>query len=99
MKEICIFVIAAILLTTLSTCAGSRKQQLEHAGNRLVAEVETFRKNNGRLPTSLSEIGHKDTEKGPLYYRKENESRYVIWFGTQLGESVTYDSQTQRWEP
>jgi hypothetical protein len=41
----------------------------------------------------------KETENGPIYYKKESDTEYVVWFGTQLGESVTYDSETKEWTP
>jgi len=67
-------------------------------GNEIVIKVENFRNKNGKLPNSLSEIGVAETESGPIYYEKKSESRYVLWFGKELGESVTYDSETKQWK-
>jgi hypothetical protein len=66
-------------------------------GNETVAKVEKFRNEKGRLPNSLSEIGTLETENGPIYYRKESDTKYIIWFGKELGESATYDSATKKW--
>jgi hypothetical protein len=99
MRKIYIVVTAAVLLAPSFSCASYREHQLESQGNRLISEIESFQKDHGRLPESLNEIGRKETESGPIYYRKENKSKYVIWFGTQLGDSVTYDSDTKEWEP
>lgn len=67
-------------------------------GNEAVKKVESFKSENGRLPNSLNEIGIAETESGPVYYRKESETKYIVWFGKTLGESATYDSETQKWD-
>ncbi len=66
--------------------------------NETVVQIEKFRKEKGRLPNSLNEIGIEEKEEGPIYYEKKSESRYVLWFGKELGESVTYDSDTKEWK-
>ncbi len=68
------------------------------AGQEAVVRIERFRSREGRLPTGLAEVGLPDTEAGPIYYQREGEHHYVLWFGTTLGESVKYDSDTRRWE-
>ncbi len=65
--------------------------------NELVAKIEKFRTDKSRLPNSLSEIGIVETESGPIYYRKESETKYIVWFGKELGESATYDSDAKQW--
>lgn len=67
-------------------------------GKVVVTKVEIFRNEKNRLPNSLNEIGIEETESGPIYYRKESESIYIVWFGKQLGESETYDSDTKEWK-
>lgn len=67
-------------------------------GNEVVAKVEYFRSEKGRLPDSLSEVGIAETESGPIYYQKKSESKYILWFGKELGESKTYDSDTKQWK-
>lgn len=66
-------------------------------GNQVIEKIEKFRAENKRLPNSLSEIGIIENESGPIYYKKENETKYVIWFGKSLGESATYDSAAKQW--
>jgi len=67
-------------------------------GDRVIAKVNEFRQQKGRLPSSLSEIGTDETESGPIYYERRGDTRYIVWYGTRLGESVTYDSDVGRWE-
>jgi hypothetical protein len=66
------------------------------ASNEIVAKVEHFRKSTGRLPNDLSDIGLKENESCPCYCKTSNDS-YIVWYGTTLGESDTYDSRTTRW--
>ena len=67
------------------------------AGNAIVSKVEDFRRANRRLPNSLSEVGIEESESGPYYYCKSSDDGYIVWYGTTLGESDTYDSQTKKW--
>jgi hypothetical protein len=82
----------------LASCVGdSREHLLMREGDEIVKGIESFRKENQRLPESLSEIGVEEKEEGPIYYAKKSDMRYVVWFGMELGESVTYDSETRKW--
>ncbi len=67
-------------------------------GNKVVNKIENFRKEKGRTPVSLSEIGIEEKEEGPIYYQRKDETRYILWFGKELGESVVYDSEKKKWE-
>ena len=66
-------------------------------GDEIVSKIETFRKGKGMLPNSISEVGIKEQEEGPIYYDKKSDTKYVLWFGTELGESVSYDSDSKKW--
>jgi len=68
-------------------------------GNRLVSSIETYRQRHNYPPLSLAELGNGDAESHGFFYERCSESRYVVWFGTTLGESMSYDSSTQKWEP
>ena len=54
------------------------------------------------------EVTHESTRSpgsGPSFSQEnrlksvpfESDSTYILWYGTSLGESVTYDSETRRW--
>jgi len=64
--------------------------------SEIVAKVEQFRKLSGHLPEGLSDIGLKSNESCPCYCKTSNDS-YMVWYGTALGESDTYDSRTKQW--
>ena len=93
----------AVLILVLSVACSSynfcgNSDERIKAGNEIIGKIEDFRKEKGRLPVSLSEIGIEEKEEGPIYYDRKSETRYILWFGTSLGESVTYDSETKKWE-
>lgn len=85
------------LLIALCSCSSISSQIKKKEGNEIAARIELFKKENGRLPSSLSELGIKETEEGPIYYEKKDNSNYILWFGAELGESVTFDSSTNKW--
>lgn len=87
------FLIAAFCCSILC-CSSSNKIA---KGREVEAKIEEFRNRNGKLPNSLSEVGITETESGPIHYEKESDSKYILWFGKELGESVTYDSDTKQW--
>ncbi len=90
-------VFASLILICFSISACGRGNKIAQ-GNEIAAKVEKFRNENGKLPNALNEIGIKETESGPIFYKKESESKYILWFGKELGESVTYDSVTKQWK-
>jgi hypothetical protein len=92
-------VLLTIALLVCLTCQQTRKDFLIKTGNQLVTKVRTYKNEKGSLPSSLKDIGIDEKEEGPIYYRKESESKYIIWFGDGLGESFTYDSQSNKWQP
>jgi len=66
------------------------------ASNEIVAKVEQFKKSTGHLPNALSDLGIEENEGCPCYCKTSNDS-YMVWYGTTLGESDTYDSRTTKW--
>jgi hypothetical protein len=70
-----------------------KKDAAEEAVNR----VELFKKQHDRLPSSLKDIGMQEDESGPAYYQREDDKRYIVWYGTTLGHSVAYHSETRQW--
>jgi hypothetical protein len=91
-------IIVTLILYTVILMSTSCKNTLVQQGDELIEKVEKFKTERGRLPGSLSEIGITETEAGPLYYDKTDSSNYIIWFGTELGESKTYHSDSKKWE-
>jgi hypothetical protein len=65
-------------------------------GNVVVEHVESFRREQGRLPNSLEELGIQGLSD-QLYYQKVDAKNYQVWFSIALGESEVYDSSTGQW--
>ena len=66
-------------------------------GKQIIVRVEAFRAGHGHLPDSLKDVGMNEDDLS-VYYRKDGDKHYILWFGTTLGESETYDSNTQKWD-
>jgi hypothetical protein len=86
-----------LLSLALFSCSVSHNYDKQKAAEQHISKVENFSRANGRLPDSLRELGVPESEEGPIYYRRLTDSTYEIWFGTGLGESVTYNSDTATW--
>jgi len=63
-----------------------------------VSKIQVFSRLRGRLPISLDEIGIGDPDARRFFYEKCTEHRFLVWFGTRLGESMTYDSDAFKWQ-
>ncbi|MEM7605871.1 MAG: hypothetical protein AAF411_10995 [Myxococcota bacterium] len=68
------------------------------AARQIIQKVDDYLEHHGGLPSSVTDVGLTTSETSPAYYRKLAEGHYQVWFGTSLGKSVVYDSQTGRWE-
>lgn len=94
-----IILIILILFVLIYFFVPDRQERLIKEGNKDVKAVELFKKKHHRLPNSFEEAGIKTTEDYELWYAKNADStEYMIWFGTNLGESETYYSDSKKWE-
>jgi hypothetical protein len=71
------------------------KQKL---GNELIKKVEAYQNTHHQLPQNISELGMQEKEEGPVYYLKQTDTSYIVWYGLELGESKTYSSVTKQWK-
>jgi len=97
MRKILTTLLSALLIYSGLLGCTSRETRLRDAGNEIVHKVEAYKISKGRLPSSLSVIGIPEQEEGPIYYQRVDSINYVVWFGTAVGESVTYSSTTKKW--
>jgi hypothetical protein len=77
-------------------CKQIRNKSLINTGNQLVIKIRTYKSDKGTLPSTLEDLGIEEKLEGPIYYSKEWESKYILWFGDALGESVTYESESNK---
>jgi len=74
----------------------SRDRRLANRGNEIIDMIEAYRSKEGRLPNSLREVGVEGEVE--LFYNKWDSVNYMVWYGTDLGESVTFYSDSRKWE-
>jgi hypothetical protein len=87
-----VVVVAMLMLAVGLGCNYSERK----ASNEIVARVEQYKKSTGHLPDALSDIGLKENESCPCYCKTSKDS-YIVWYGTTLGESDTFNSRTMNW--
>lgn len=97
MKRILIICLTILLFGSFTGCGNSEKE-LKTQGNELVKKVEEYKKNTGKLPSGLKDMGLEESMEGPLFYERKDSVNYMIWFGTTLGESMIYYSDTKEWD-
>lgn len=97
MKRVIGIYLIILLSVSFTKCRNSDKS-LMRQGNELAAKVEEYKKNSGKLPSRLKDLDIKETMEGPLFYEKKDSVNYIIWFGTTLGESMIYYSDTKEWD-
>ena len=91
--------ILLVLVCFLSSCKQqTREERLKEEGNALAMRVDSFQQATDRLPSRLEELGIEEKMEGPLYYQKVSDQDYMIYFGTTVGESMIYRSETGEWK-
>jgi type II secretory pathway pseudopilin PulG len=100
MKTFKSLIVGVYFSLCLLGCKGSRENTLMQQGNEFVGKIEQYKKDNNRLPVSLSDIGItvKSESEPPIYYEKRDSIHYTVSFGTTLGESKIYYSDSKKWE-
>jgi len=66
-------------------------------GEDIYTKVIQYQKAHGYLPDNLKDIGLEDKEEGPIYYHRQTDSTFYIYYGGVLGESIIYDPKTDKW--
>ncbi len=90
-----VVLLTGLLIASFFLYRNYKDNDLISRGNLVIQNIEDFRQKKGRLPNSLDELGIHDDE---LFYNKWDSVNYMVWYGTSLGESVTYYSDTKKWE-
>ncbi len=89
------FLLLLIYLYVLLPLGNFRAKQ---DGHHVIALVEKYKLEHGKLPATLSDIGLEDKEDAPIQYTTEDDNEYLVWFSDfGVGESITYDSKTKTW--
>ena len=81
------------LLLFIHSCTDKREQ----IGESIYLKVIQYQKTNGHLPDKLNDLGIEDKTEGLVYYQKQTDSTFIIYYGGGLGESIVYDPKTKKW--
>lgn len=88
-----------LLFTWFFYLRNAREERLMKRGDALLKKIEDYKVEHKRLPNSLEEIGMEERDGvDELYYTKRDSLHYNVSFGTSLGESKFYYSDSKRWE-
>jgi hypothetical protein len=90
--------VSILVFLALTSCSVSQSNHKQKAAEQIILKIDAYSHENGRLPASLNEIGVRESEEGPIYFHRLTDSTYEVWYGTSLGESVTYNSATATWK-
>lgn len=84
------------LLLTILICSCTDKR--EKIGEKIYLKIIQYKNANGHLPDNLNKIGVEEKMEGPIYYSKQTDPTFIIYYGGSLGESIIYDSKTGKWK-
>jgi len=90
----------AITAAVLIVCAASLlilPSNNRRTAKRDIQAIEKFRTAHSRLPATMSEAGISDADQQSVYYQIQGANHYIVWYGTTLGVSDVYDSETHTW--
>ncbi|WKK80380.2 hypothetical protein [Marivirga arenosa] len=91
-------VISIILLVYFVFLRDFDENRLKRNGNLLVEKIEEYSALHGKLPNTLNEVDLSNIDSEELFYEKRDSVYYTVWFGTSLGESLIYYSDSKEWE-
>ena len=96
-----IVLISVLLFLTCTSFV--REINARKRANAIVAQIEDYRKCNGKLPNTLDDIqglSELEEEKRGFYavlYEKIDETYYVVSYGKSFDENWYYYSDTKEW--
>jgi len=78
---------------------------MDKRGLELVAKIDAFKKENGRLPENLGELGLKQWSDGAykyrggvFYYEQKRDSTYTLEYLLDFDTNKSYNQETGKWE-
>lgn len=78
----------------------ARETRVMKQGKEIVKKIEDYKKENKKLPDSLSDIGFIEDANTELYlkYNKQDSIHFFVWVGISSEESKFYYSDSKKWE-
>lgn len=74
-----------------------QRHTLKLKAQAIQANLEDYHSTGKPYPSSLSDAMIEANPEGPIQYQLEPDGSYLLWYGTTLGESVTYSSRDGDW--
>ena len=81
-------------LLFIFSCSDKRQKN----GEDIYMKITQYQKTNARLPDKLNDIGIEEKIGGPIYYQKQTDSTFVIYYSGVLGESIVFNPKTKEWK-
>lgn len=88
----------AIIILSLSIFISSCSDGRKKLGEEIYLKIIKYKNVNEYLPESLNEIGIEEIMEGPIYYSKQSDSTFIIYYNGGLGESIIYEPETGKWK-
>ena len=82
----------------LTSCLWYVKRGVEKDGALVIAKIESFKKDKGRLPESITEVDKEMNPNGPFLYIKESPTKYTLSADLSMDSSDSYNSETKEWK-
>ena len=96
MKRLFKIIIVAIFIVFYGCCGMICKR--ESNAQLMIQKVEEYKSTNGQLPTDIAELGLEFELENEAYYEILTDSTYSVWYGTSLGVSMVYYSESKTWK-
>ncbi len=90
-------IIAAIIIAFIFLMPKWENYRMEKKGNKIIAIMEKFKTDHGRLPDSLAEMGLVDDMHTQPFYTKINENEYRLNYSWDFDRGYGYFSDTGKW--
>ena len=100
MKKI-IIGLSAVLIVMIAMVLylrNSEDKNYKEKGQKLVVKVEEYRKQHGKLPQSITDLGIKEEMGEGPYYEKIDNAKYEVYFNIGFDNTLTYYSDTEKWK-
>ena len=93
--------ISFLILIFIFFCIGSLQKiensQYKKDGQHLIDNIDDFFKNHQYYPDSINDIDINDNMGNGPYYKKINNSEYVVYFCVGFDKYYVYSSRKREW--
>lgn len=70
----------------------------QQKGNELIKEIYEYKKDNHKLPNSISDFKfYTEMGEGP-YYEKLNDTTFIVYFNIGFDDQIIFNSNIKGWK-